>query len=234
MRTFAYLVAVLGLCAAWTLPAQAQWKVQSDLAFNVGIPQGEFEQNVDDLGYGANLFVGVGVGRSPVVLGVDAGFLVYGHERREVPLSTTIPDVTVDVTTSNNIVPVHGVLRIQPPGGMVRPYVDGLFGFKYLFTQTSVSGDDNSEAFASSTNVDDAALSYGLGGGLDVHLYRWRTEEGRPMALQIHAGARYLFGGEAEYLQKGAIERRNGQVFFETQRSETSLLVTQFGVTFRF
>ena len=50
----------------------------------------------------------------------------------------------------------------------------------------------------------------------------------------INAGARYLFGTEAEYLQEGAIERRNGRVFFSTDRSETDLLIAQLGITLKF
>lgn len=235
MRTGTIAIAgCLAMLIAATAPAQAQWQPRSDVSFIVGLPQGELEENLDAAGFGGNVFVGVGIGRSPLVVGVDAAFLVYGHERREVPLSTTIPDVVVDVTTSNNIALGHGVVRLQPPGGAVRPYVDGLFGFKYFFTQTSVSGDNSGEVFASSNNADDAALSYGVGGGLNAHLVRWRTEKGKPISLHLHAGARYLFGREADYLREGDIVRQDGTVQFATVRSETNLLVTQLGVTFRF
>ena len=125
---------------------------------------------------------------------------------------------------------VAGVLRLQPPSGPVQPYVDGLFGMKYFFTETSIHDDDfYDEEIASTTNFDDAALSYGVGGGLDIMLH-----QGRGAAIMINAGARYLFGRQAEYLQEGSIERRNGQVFFTTDRSETDILMIQLGVTLKF
>ena len=50
----------------------------------------------------------------------------------------------------------------------------------------------------------------------------------------LNAGARYLFGQEAEYLQEGAIERRNGRISFVTDRSETDILIMQLGLAIKF
>jgi hypothetical protein len=105
---------------------------------------------------------------------------------------------------------------------------------KYFFTETTVKDDSFSDReIASSTNFDDAALSYGVGGGVDIQVYRGRGGK-KIGALLINVGAHYLFGSEAEYLKEGSIERRDGQVFFATERSETNILVTQLGVTVRF
>ena len=222
---------VLAFSVGLVNTVHAQLYPQGDITVVVGFPQGEFEQHVDNAGFGLNFFGGIGLGRTPFVVGLDGGFLVYGFERRREPFSTTIPDVTVDVETSNAIAMGHVLLRLQPPSGFVQPYVDGLFGFKYFFTETSISDEDfrGDEPIASSTNFDDAALSYGLGGGLDIQVY-----QGRKAAVLINAGARYLFGSEAEYLKEGSIERRNGRVFFTTERSETNILIAQLGVTLKF
>lgn len=223
------LVFVLGFGLAYA--AQAQVYPQGDISIIVGLPQGEFESTVDNAGVGLNFFAGLGLGRTPIVIGLDGGFLVYGFERRHEPFSTTIPDVTVRVETSNAIAMGHVLMRLQPPSGAVQPYLDGLFGLKYFFTETTIKDDNffEDEEIASTTNFDDAALSYGVGGGLDILLHR-----GRGPAVLINAGARYLFGGEAEYLQEGSIERRNGQVFFATDRSRTDLLLLQLGITLKF
>ncbi len=213
--------------------AHAQVRPLGDINLIVGFPQGQFHEHVDNVGVGLNFTGGLALGRSPVIVGAEVGFLIYGFERRNEPFSTAIPDVTVDVETSNFIVPVHLLLRMQPPSGTVQPYFDALFGFNYFATETSIKNDRffDDEPIASSTNFDDAALSYGVGGGLDFRVYRGR---GRRGSLFINVGARYLFGGEAEYLKKGSIERRDGQVFFNTERSETNMLVTNLGLTFRF
>ena len=222
---------ILALGGSLTGVAHAQIYPQGDISVVVGFPQGEFEDHVDDAGVGLNFFAGIGLGQTPFVVGLDGGFLVYGFERRREPFSTTIPDVTVDVETSNAIAMGHVLLRLQPPTGFVQPYVDGLFGFKYFFTKTSISDEDfrGDDPIVSSTNFDDAALSYGVGGGLDIQIH-----QGRRKAVLISVGARYLFGSEAEYLQEGSIERRNGRVFFTTDRSETDILMAQLGVTLKF
>ena len=213
----------------------AQLYPQGDITFVVGVPQGDFRDNVDNVGFGINVFGGLGLGRSPLVIGVDLGVVVYGYERRSEPFSTTIPDVRVDVTTSNSIFLGHVVLRLQPPRGPIQPYLDGLFGLKYFFTETSISDEhfDGSVPIASSTNFEDAALSYGLGGGLNVQVYRGPGGK-KLSSLNINAGVRYLFGSEAEYLKENSIERRNGQVFFTTERSKTDMVLAHLGVTLKF
>ena len=222
---------ILALGVGLASEARAQVYPQGDITVVVGFPQGEFEDHVDDAGVGLNFFVGLGLGRTPFVIGLDGGFLIYGHERRSEPFSTTIPDVYVDVETNNAIAMGHLLVRLQPPTGFVQPYLDGLVGFKYFFTETSIHDEDyNGEfAIASSTNFDDAALSYGIGGGLDVAIH-----QGRKAMVLINVGARYLFGTEADYLQEGAIERRDGRAFYTFDRSETDLLVTQLGITLKF
>ena len=222
---------ILMLGVSLVSAVRAQIYPQGDITLVVGLPQGEFEHHVDDAGVGLNVFVGLGLGRTPFVIGLDGGFLVYGFERRHEPFSTTIPDVTVAVETSNAIAMGHVLFRLQPPTGFFQPYLDGLFGFKYFFTETSINDEhhDGEFAIASSTNFDDAALSYGVGGGLDFEIHR-----GHRKSVFINVGARYLFGSEAEYPKEGSIERRNGHVFFTTERSETDILITQLGITMKF
>ncbi len=215
--------------------AQAQVRPVADLRVVIGFPQGEFKDNVSNVGIGLDGFFGLGLGRSPVIVGADLGFMIYGFERRREPFSTTIPDVTVDVETSNSIFLGHMVLRLQPSYGPVQPYFDALFGLKYFFTETTIEDDDffDSEPIASTTNFDDAALSYGIGGGVGIEVLR--GPGGRKLrGLLIHGGARYLLGTEASYLQEGSIERRNGRVFFTIDRSETTMLLVHLGVTLKF
>lgn len=211
--------------------AQAQMRHGLNFDFIMGLPQGEFKDHVDNPGFGLSAFWGLPVGKTPVVFGLDAGFLIYGIERRRVPFSTTIPDVTVVVETRNAIATGHLVLRLQPQQGSFQPYADGLVGFKYLFTESEVQNDRffEGEGVASSTNFDDFAVSYGLGGGLDVAVHR-----DEHATVKINAGIRYLLGGTAEYLVKGAIDRSNGRATFTSDRSETNLLTTQLGASIWF
>jgi hypothetical protein len=194
------------------------------------IPTGEFKNNVTNNGYGVGGQFLVSLGRSPLFLGVDAGFTTYGSEEHREPISTTIPELRVKVRTNNNIVLTHGLVRVQPRSGVVRPYADGLIGFKYLFTDTRILNDSNDEELASTKNLSDFAFSYGFGGGVQVRLGR----VGRNGDISLDGKARYLRGGRAEYLKKGSIRRENGSVFFDVLSSRTDVVTVQVGITFRF
>lgn len=210
--------------------------------FVVGVPMGSFRDNIDGLGYGGSLFGGVRIGDAPVVLGVDLGFLIYGRTVDTVPFSSTVgPRVMVDVVTTNSILEPHLVLRLQPASGRMQPYVDGLFGLNYLFTETRVrdeSRSDDEEEIASTTNFSDVAVSGGAGAGLDIRLYTGDgTDDVRTVSL--HVGVQYLVGGRAEYLAVGALEdtNENGQLDddeLDIRRSTTTLVQPQLGVTVRF
>lgn len=212
------------------------------LNFNVGVPVGPFADNIEDLGYGGNLFLGTQLGASPVVLGLDLGFLIYGRNERTAGFSTTIPEVDVEVITTNSIFQPHAVLRLQPLQGPFRPYVEAVGGFKYLFTRTRIedqgSSDDDDE-IASSTNFDDFAWSGGGGAGVDVMVYRppaGAQKQSSFRGVSLHLGAQYLFGQEAEYLSEGQLRDENGNnriddSELDIRRSATTLLLFKLGLT---
>jgi hypothetical protein len=225
------LALVLMLCAQ---TAHAQVRGQASVDLTLGVPTGEFGDNIDHPGFGLDLSGGIGLGPAPIQIGLAGTFLIYGIESRSEPFSTTIPDVRVDVETTNSIVMGHLYLRIQPTEGVVQPYAEGLFGFKYLFTSTSIKNRGSGEEVASSTNFDDIAASYGFGGGLDFRVYNGVREDGGRKVVLVHLGARYLLGGNAEYLKRGSIRRENGEVTYGVSRSRTDLIQPQLGVTFQF
>ena len=200
----------------------------------VGVPQGEFGDALGAVGGGLSVTALYPIPRSPVAVGVEGTGLLYGYESRRVPFSLTVPDVAVDVTTSNNVALGLAVLRLQVPDGPVRPYVDGLVGASYLWTQTTVGDERDGYALASSTNYDDLALAVGAGLGLQARVYRGLSREGRPYDVLLDARVRYLAGGEATYLDRGDLARySDGTVGVSPRRSRTDLLLPQFGVTFR-
>jgi hypothetical protein len=220
--------AIIVVAIGGSARTQAQ-DLQLGIDFNTVIPQGDFKQNVRNNGYGISGNFLVGLGKSPLLVGVDAGFAKYGHESRRAILSGSIPDITVDVDTDNNIVLTHFLLRAQPRHGAVRPYVDGLVGFKYLFTKTTVQSDSSDEPLASDNNLSDFAFSYGLGGGVQARIARVGGHE-----LFFDAKARYLWGSRAHYLKEGSIVRVGGTAIFDVLSSPTNVVTLQFGVGIRF
>jgi hypothetical protein len=230
-------VAVLIALLVWMGPARAQDRSAIDVGIGlaIGIPQGDFKINVPELGWGGEGHFGVRLG-GPLIIGGDLGFMIYGSERRKEPFSLTIPDVTVDVITSNNIFLGHFLMRLQPETGSVRPYIDGLVGFKYFWTETRIEDEnDPTEPIASSTNLEDMAFSYGAGFGVAIQLVdgtekRRETGEG-PLGIYLDLRVRYLIGSEADYLKKGSIQRVGTQLIYDVQRSKTDFLVPHIGVS---
>ena len=186
---------------------------EGELGLAVGVPQNELSQNVKHDGLGFDLYLGTGPPRLPIAFGAELGFLTYGSKDS----TDRLAGQPVRVTTDNDIFLGHLVVRIRPHDWVVRPYVEGLVGFKLFFTNTKVSSLDGTETIASESDNADAAFSYGAGGGVIVPLF------GGP--FYVSAGARYLFGTKASYLSKGSVE---------VKTSETDLLLvkTSVGVAF--
>ncbi len=225
---FFTVVLLIGLLAGC---GQAQTRFQAGVHLAAGLLQGEFKQNTGNDGYGLTGEFLYAPPRSIFSVGVDIGFLIYGMETRHQPLSSEFPDIDVDVTTDNSMVLSHLLLRIQNREGRFRPYVEGVVGLNYLFTQTRIEdaddwNDDWDNDSFSTTNFDDTAFNYGAGGGL-----QWLVHK-NTVALDLRA--RYLAGGEARYLKKGSIHREKGKVTYDVKESTTDMVLIQLGVCFNF
>ena len=222
---------LLALClgAIGELSAACAQDFQAGVNFLTVVPRGEFKDNVRNNGYGVGGQFLVRVKQSPILVGADLGGVIYGSETRRERLLPDVPDVRVNVTTSNNIFLMHLLVRAEPRQGVVRPYADGLIGFKYLFTRTSIDL-DSQDNNPSETNLSDSTLSYGFGGGVHVRL----NPHPRRLEVLLDAGVRYLRGSRAEYLREGSIRRDNGGVFFDILRSRTDAVTAQVGITFQF
>ena len=214
-----------------------QTDFQTGAHFSLGFPQNEFKVNVESIGYGLSGYFAYHFPRSPVLIGGSGGFLIYGSETREEPFSTTIPDVYVDVTTTNSIIMGHVFFRIQPPYRIVLPYVEGLMGFTYLTTDTRIKDQSNYEEIASSKNFDDITFSYGAGGGLMIQVYQTPVKMRKLHKLNsvyIDLCVRYLKGGEAKYLKEGSIRMHNGVVLYDVEKSNTDIVTVHIGAIITF
>lgn len=195
----------------------------------LGLPQGEFKDNIDKLGYGLQVQGTLSTPGvfTPITIGLSAAYMVYGSESRKAPLSVYIPDITVDVDRSYNLANLHLLALVSPINGPIRPYVEGLVGGTYLFTTTSVKGENEGEDFASSTNFDDFAFSYGFGGGILINII---PGLGVGPDIYLDLKARYLLGSESEYLTEGSVEIVNNRVVYNAKKSATDLLSIHIGV----
>lgn len=197
---------------------------------SLAFPVNEFKENVDNVGFGLSgefLFITPQI-HSPFGVGVNLGYFIYGMESRREPFSLTIPDVFVNVERTNNLVNFHLLFQVGVPTGKIRPYLEGLFGGSYLFTETNIKSDNSFNEVASSVNFDDWAWNYGFGGGIGILV------GGDPItnidALFIDLKVRYMFGSEAEYLKEGSVEIIESRVTYLVSESKTDMISAHAGI----
>jgi len=190
----------------------------------LALPQGEFADYVQ-IGGGINGFVAIKLSEDGLAsIRLDGTILVYGSETRRVPLSSTVNLVTVDVTTSNQILSFGIGPQLAATSGWIRPYMSGSVGFSYFWTSSSVRGADNIESFATSTNFGDGALALRAGGGIWVQLTRGR----KPLWLDL--AAHYVRNGRVSYLRPGSIDASFSPPRIHPIESETNFWLVQLGV----
>ena len=195
--------------------------------FLTGVPIGTFGNKIGTSPGGAVDFT-ARVGRTPVFVGAALDILHYGRETRRIAPFPAIPEVFSNVDTTNRLFRTHALLRFQPVTGRLRPYAEGLLGFSYVYTRTSVDlGDEGAQA--GTTHLDDFAPSLGAGGGVTIGLV---SVPGARFALDI--GLRYLTSSEVDYLAPGELQRDESGVTFEPTRSPATMFGVQIGLAVDF
>jgi hypothetical protein len=226
MLRYCILAFVIVICP---LTTSAQY-FDADVNLLIGVPQGDFRDNLDRTAFGINGSIAGGSQDSPFQFGLELGIMSYGSDRRRENFNPNIPEVQVVVRTDYDILTGHFFGRLERPHGLVRPYADALVGLNYLFTESRITDDDEfGEDIASTTNFDDTTFSYGLGGGLKVKVYQQGSNK-----YMVNLKTRYLFGGEASYLQPGSIQVVSGNLRFDESTSDTHLLTIHLGMSFKF
>ncbi len=229
MRIATFVAAILLTVAAGPAAADHKGEVNVMGAF----PQGEFKDQIAagiglSGGYTWGFFSGTSLS---LRVGLNGGFIIYGNETRQEPFSTTIPDVTVEVTTSNNIGQFGTVAQLAATQGSLRPYFEARAGFSYFYTQTSIKdiGGDG-EDIASSKNFDDTTGYTAFGGGMLFPVYRREIPGQGDIEVSIDLKFLYWRSGEAEYLKEGSIRRENGSVAYNIIHSGTDMTTAHLGV----
>ncbi|MBW3660880.1 MAG: hypothetical protein KY397_04525 [Gemmatimonadetes bacterium] len=239
MRRLAYVSFAVLAMSLWVPRAHAQHEGTAGLA--ISIPHGELDENTDT-GFGfTGEYAYAPTANRAFGFGGTVSFLTYGSTERRVPLSTTIPDIRVDVETSNNMAFLQGMLQLKAPTGGVKPYGNVTGGLAWFSTTTTLRDTRFDREVITDTNQSDGTWVVGAGGGLQVHVWTGQTspsvgnEPPRPPArAYVDVGARYLRGGEVEYLKEGPIFTREGQARIEPVLSDIELTQVLLGVTVEF
>lgn len=162
--------------------------------FQVTEPKGDFADNTNT-GFGFGGYVLGSLDRDKIFnLRGDFSFVSYANSRRQIPLTGTGGLIQLDLRTTSSIVSVVAGPQLLGPTGVFTPYATALGGFSVFWTESSVEGTQNQDAFASTTNSSDAVWAYG--GAVGTYI---RVSNGtRPVRLDL--GARVLRHDDVRYL----------------------------------
>ena len=193
-------------------------------------PRGDFGDYVSRGWGGAGHVLFAADRRGILALRLEGGLLNYGNERKRGCISDAFGcRILVDVTTSNNIVFGGIGPQLLAPTGRLRPYLNGLAGFSYLYTQSSLesanSGDGS--AILSTTNFHDAVLAASAGGGIYIPLTLSRVR------FSVDVGVSHRWSGKTRYLREGSItDLPDGSIEYTPIESRTDMLMYHVGVSF--
>ena len=223
-----------------------------NIAITGQLPQGEFKEEGVPKGIGVDIN-GMYYPVKALAFGLNFGGSSYGFSEREIPFSYYSSAVTITEKTSNEMSYGHLLFQIIPFQGNIKPYVEGLFGLKNLSTRTELVSNNCDEKeydncqIAESENASDAALSYGVGLGLEISIaslekigYEYKDDEDNLIeSLSFFINGRYLWGGKTKYLKQGTVEYSDPSVgpvetTFNWSESYTDLLQISVGLSLRF
>ena len=192
--------------------------------FAISQPKGEFASNVPN-GYGFDF---TGMFRVDPKgwfnIRADIGGVQYGHEHQRVAFPTT-GRVSLNLDTDNRIGFGGLGLQVQFPDGAFRPYANASFDVMDFWTESCLSGDNNSIETICNNNHSDWSRAGVFGGGVLIPF-------GNSLGA-LNLGARYHYGARATYLKKGdIIDNPDGSVTLNLRSSKTDLVLWQVGVSF--
>ncbi len=231
-RAGSVLIAALFVASQSTVQAQTGVRIQVPSRFQVGgdfvvsQPKSELATNIGN-GYGFNLTGMLRLDpKGYFNVRADGGVVQYGRERQRVPLFPISGRINVDIETTNQIAWGGIGTQLQIPDGWLRPYANASIAFTDFFTESTLSGSDNSFAPISTQNQGDYSRAWIFGGGVNIP-FRGKFTNG-----MLNLGARYYYGGEATYLKRGdIIDNPDGTITLKPRRSKTDLVLWQVGAS---
>lgn len=204
---------------------------EAGIRFVVGAPTGDFQDNIEDPGFGLALNYGL----RPIpklTLGVGGDVMVYGSESRDMRLPLVDE---FELTTNNNLADMFVYGQFRPLQGRVQPYGEARFGYRYLWTESSLEDDGGwgASGVASENNYDDFTPFWALGGGVMLQVYGPKEGSRKP-GVWIDFKVMYGKGDTAEYLVEGAVDVVDDEPVYTVSESETDLTTWEVGLVLTF
>ncbi len=192
---------------------------QGTLGGGIGlsVPTGEFQGSVEKNMLLLDGRLAFPLGRIPIVQGGFAfGYSVMGRNDKTVPIVTEYLGITEGtLTTRSKVFSYHPLLRLNPLTGRIRPYVDGMVGFRQFSTTTKVTADGVEENISKERNESDVAFSTGWAAGL---MYTFGDRG------YIELRMEFFDSGEATYVDPESVTISDqGSVGYNTRTSNTDV-----------
>lgn len=251
----------LSLTLLFSLFTLASFSQMGSLALTFGLPQNDFKQNTDAVGFGGDLSFAFPFQKGvPIYLGGDINYMVYGRNAEDQDLTAEIVAngqvideliIPLRIVNTNSIFGTHLFMRAVAPFELIQPYVEGLIGFRYISTNTKIldrspdgrwsDDDDDDNVISRKTVLDDWIFSYGYGGGFMIKV-------GPGVFVDLRAD--FFKGQRAQFYDGNDTESwtveftgdnydsdtvSGDQLSYENRprESTTDLLVLKFGVAFK-
>jgi opacity protein-like surface antigen len=249
--------------AAFLFVFMTAYAQMGSLALSIGVPQNDFKENTDAVGFGFDLSIAFPFQKgTPIYAGLDINYMIYGKNAQNEDLSAQIRsstgtllgtlDIPLRIVNTNSLFGTHAFIRAVAPFSNVQPYAEGLAGFRYISTNTKILdrsddrrySDDDDDIIVRKTILDDFIFSYGFGGGL---MFKLKPNIFLDLRADFFKGQRAQFfdgtdteswsveftGTEAAY-DPGNIQKGDLDFSTESRESTTDMLVLKFGVVGNF
>lgn len=203
-------------------PKGPRSQTYGDLNLALGIPMYSFAETSTSTPFGLtfNVLHQPQV-RVPILVGGGFSYLHAGGNRVNRNLTADITaggilidqlNIPLEFRMNNNILNGRFMLRFQAPGKYVKPYIDLLGGFNYLWTATSVYDRSPQRFFASDNEnglitrkTQESSFTWTAGFGVGTLIYLNSN-------LFLNLNASYLGGGWARYYDRNQIQNWDVQL----------------------
>lgn len=199
--------------------------------FNVGIPIGEFGDNLEQNGFGggASLLYNV---QGPIWLGVagyGSRYDNYGITYLEQGDNELFE---IEELTATRLARVYAVFRFQPlEDAMISPYIEGGMGWHWIFTNTKLTDVEFDEQIDRFNELRDNRLGFGLSAGARISPKAYPA-----VGLDLRVG--YVYNAQVEYMRYNPDIPLDPNAFpveaFEIRESPIEIITIDIGVSFRF
>lgn len=215
-------------------------RFEAGLLYIHSIPEGEFAESETGKGHGLGVDLGFLFPSLPMTAGITGSLSIYGDRDFTIAFPTQRGVVRIRMRTQNNMATGHAFVRMQPHKGILRPWVEGLVGLQYFWTDAEVEDEGAADiAILGVSETTDAVFSYGAGAGLMVRLFSGRVQRSAPaLEVLLDVRIRYLLGASASYYNERSVSLgRNGsleEVRIDAFSSRTDMLQAGAGISVRF